>query len=216
MPIRIESLPNVTRTISQPRFDAYLSYCDDDWEKALLLYQWNIQISAAFLLPLHFFEISARNAVSEVLERVYTPQWPWDSSFYCSLPGGQGSPRSNLRSTRREQSTTGQVIANLKLFFWEKMFTSRHDTRLWKDNIMFAFPNAESGLSYQQVRSEIYAKISSVRRLRNRIAHHEPIFQRDLLEDYNNILNLIEWRDDVVANWVEELQSVTKLLQEMP
>ena len=44
---------------------------------ALTLYDWNAQISGAFMTPLHLCEVVMRNAVSEALTTVYGDRWPW-------------------------------------------------------------------------------------------------------------------------------------------
>ena len=54
-------------------------------ERALELYAWNAQVSAAFLHPLHICEVVVRNGVSNVIEAVYGPTWPW-----CPRAGGAG------------------------------------------------------------------------------------------------------------------------------
>ncbi|TAI86528.1 hypothetical protein [Pectobacterium versatile] len=113
-------------------------------EKALKLYMWNAQISAAFFVPLHVCEVLTRNAISEVIETVYGDRWPWSIGFERSLPipiHGY-KPKDDLISGRRNQPTTGKVIPELKFVFWQKMLTGRFDIRLWNNHILTAFPHA--------------------------------------------------------------------------
>jgi hypothetical protein len=43
-----------------------------------------------------------------------------------------------------------------------------------------------------------------IRDLRNRIAHHEPIWQdKDLLVKYQSIMRLLEWMNPQVALWLK-------------
>lgn len=42
---------------------------------ALALYRWNVEVSAAFMAPIHLCEVVVRNAASEALTAVYGPQW---------------------------------------------------------------------------------------------------------------------------------------------
>ncbi|MFX7776723.1 hypothetical protein ABTJ98_22060, partial [Acinetobacter baumannii] len=76
---------------------------------------------------------------------------------------------------RSAQSTTGKVIAELRFVFWQKLFTGRHDVRLWLPHIAAAFPLAPAG-NAASLRGRIYDDLEALRRLRNRLAHHEPIF----------------------------------------
>jgi hypothetical protein len=45
-----------------------------------------------------------------------------------------------------------------------------------------------TSVSIQDRRKLIYDDLEQIRRLRNRIAHHKPIFTRNLSDDYQKIL----------------------------
>lgn len=210
-------LITIPATLSQPRFDTYLREREQDRQKALALYQWNLQLSAAFIIPLHILEISVRNAVVQRLDVVYTPQWPWYRGFVQSLPDhGFYNPRKDLLKVAGKQPTTGKVVAELKFIFWEKMFTAKHDGLLWKNHIHSVFPFAPSAMTTAQLRQRIHDDIFEIRQLRNRIAHHEPIYSRPLRDDYNRLHELILWRDKATANWMQRIQDVTNLLAQKP
>ncbi len=182
------------------------------------LYGWNARAAAAFMLPAHFAEVSTRNVVSEALTTLYGPRWPWDTTFEQSLPNTKGpvySSRKDLLQTRSKQSTTGKVVAELKFAFWQNMFTSRHGVRVWDPQIQTLFPNA-SCLTARQLRSRIYDDLEVIRKLRNRIAHHEPIFTRNLDDDLMRIFELIELRSTPTINWVLALEDVSAILAERP
>jgi hypothetical protein len=209
---------NIPHIISTPRFATYLRHCHNDRVNALRLYQWNMELSSAFIIPLHVLEVSIRNAVVEALESVHTSTWPWNQGFNISLPNPSSgyNPRKNLQQVAHRQPTIGKVVAELKFVFWEKMFTARHDTRIWNTHIKSLFPHAPTTMNVQQIRSNIHDNIRDIRELRNRIAHHEPIFSRDTSNDYADIHKLIHWRSDVVSGWMDNLQSVTDLIARKP
>ena len=215
MPFSPEQLDRIPHILSEPRFTTYLRHCDGNRQEALRLYQWNLEISAAFISPLHVLEVSIRNAIVEVLEQVHTSNWAWNQGFLRSLPNPpQGyNPTENLYQIARQQETIGKVVAELKFIFWEKMFTARHDKRLWNQYLKQQFPFSPADLTAKDLRKALYDDIHHIRRLRNRIAHHEPIFSRDLQDDYNRIHRLIYWRSDITASWLDELQHVTGLIE---
>ncbi|QQG28462.1 hypothetical protein JFY74_20900 [Pectobacterium carotovorum] len=188
-------------------------------EKALKLYMWNAQISAAFFVPLHVCEVLTRNAISEVIETVYGDRWPWSIGFERSLPipiHGY-KPKDDLISGRRNQPTTGKVIPELKFVFWQKMLTGRFDTRLWNNHILTAFPHAVAqGLSAAQLRQNLYSDLETVRKLRNRIAHHEPIINRNLLDDFATIKRIIAYRCEHSVEWMQNNQMLLPLLTLKP
>ena len=219
MPYTTEQLSNIPNMLSQPRFATYLQHCNNDRASALALYQWNLELSSAFVIPLHILEVSLRNAVVESLEIVHTSNWPWNQGLIRRLPNPKVgySPTRDLSNVAKMQNPTmGKVVAELKFVFWEKMFTKRHDKRLWNNHIRTSFPNAPLTMTEAQIRAQIYNDVFTIRKLRNRIAHHEPIFTRNLQNDFDKIHALISWRDKVTADWMKDIESVTRLISEHP
>lgn len=165
-----------------------------DAAAGLTLYAWNARVSGTLLVPLHICEVVIRNAVADALDAMHGPQWPWNPGFERSLPrqGGPGyDALSDLQSVRRKVATTGQVIAELKFVFWEKMFTSRHDHRIWNAHLRRVMPKLDETKSIAENRKRIFEDLNEIRLLRNRIAHHEPIFARDLLRDFQRVQQLV-------------------------
>jgi ribosomal protein L32E len=52
--------------------------------------------------------------------------------------------------------------------------------------------------------------------LRNRIAHHEPVFTRNLADDYQRIHDMIAWRSPTAAAWMDGKQTVMTLIAQKP
>jgi hypothetical protein len=63
------------------------------------------------------------------------------------------------------------------------------------------------------VRRDVEDRIQRVHFLRNRIAHHEPIHQRDLREDHGNLLDVAGWMSPDVATWIEGASRVGRALR---
>lgn len=210
----IHALPNI---FSAPRFATYLAEKNGHKVEALELYKWNLEVSCAFLVPLQICEVSVRNAISEGIELTYGANWPFEQSFEISLPNPHRaySPRANLLQHRNEP-TAGKVVAELKFVFWERMFTRRHDSTIWNPYLRAVFPNANAGKSVQELRAEAYHALFAIRDLRNRIAHHEPIFRRNLQEEYDRIKKVIGWRSAVAADWLDKFETVTPHIANKP
>ncbi len=214
-PAELTAIPLV---LSPPRFQKYLTSADNDPARALALYRWNSQVSAAFLHPLHICEVALRNAISTAIEGVYGPSWPWSHSFHQSLPNPPPpafSPRREITAKSGRYSTTGKVVADVNFAFWVSMLTSRHDSRIWNRYFSAMFPNFLT-LSSAVGRQELYSNTDDIRKFRNRVAHHEPIFHRMLHGDLDRLVAVIKMRCGVTAAWVMRTQSVTRLIAEDP
>lgn len=185
---------------------------------ALALYAWNARISAALMVPLHICEVVIRNAVAEALERVYGPGWPWSPGFQRSLPvpAFGYNPNQDLFSVARRFATTGKVIPELKFIFWQTMFTSRFDKRLWEPHLRIILPNMDGSKTVSQLRSTVFSDLDVLRLLRNRIAHHEPVFNRDLSDDLMKINELIGFRCSVTAAWMRAQEQASEVLAAKP
>ncbi|WP_298924532.1 hypothetical protein [uncultured Ramlibacter sp.] len=211
----------IKNALSAPRVGTYeaATAAMPNLPGALALYAWNAQISAAFMAPLHLCEVVLRNAVNDALTAVYGPLWPWDPTFELSLPNPQGphfNARRELVRARTNQPTSGKVIAELKFKFWQTMFTGRFDTRIWNPHLRAVLPFLDQLLSVQQLRKAIFNDLEQLRTLRNRIAHHEPIFARSLASDFQQIQTLIGFRCPDTAAWMVQHQQAQALIGAKP
>jgi len=207
----------VRAALSTARMHTYEYAAGGDAHAALALYAWNAEVSSALLVPLHICEVVMRNAIASVLEAVYGHQWPWSTTFERSLPNPPNySPRRDLQTARRSAASAGKVIPELKFVFWQKMLTSSHDTRLWNGHLRRAMPNLEPGRAIAELRRSLYESLEQVRLLRNRIAHHEPIFTRNLLDDYHTMLKLVACRCTPTATWLNVHQRATSIIAKKP
>lgn len=217
----LSDIRSIESVISSTRLATYSrSLGTPNARRALHLYAWNAQVSGAFMLPQQLCEISIRNAVSEVLTTVYGASWPWDATFERSLPSPNigFSMRHELLKTRQgvTPGNTNKLIPELKFAFWGKMFTKRFDGRLWQPHIRTSFAGLPVSRTPKECRLMISTEVEHIRSLRNRIAHHEPIFQRNLASDYTRMLTLIRWRCPKTADWLSQIENVTATLGARP
>ena len=211
------AVKGIISTARMGRYEAAMHTSAVPDVSALELYTWNAQVSAALMAPLHICEVSIRNAVHEALEATYGPRWPWDANFERSLPSGTYyDPQRDLRTVRARQPTTGKVIPELKFAFWQKMYTRRHDVRLWNLQLPRLFPNLNYQLRPATLREHIYNDLEQIRELRNRVAHHESILLRNLTDDLAKIAGLVSARCAITAAWLQTHQQVSALIALKP
>lgn len=215
-----DELQELPRVLSAPRFATYLRASNNDQRRALSLYEWNSALSAAFVVPLQVCEVAVRNGIAEAMEKVHGSNWPWSDGFLRSLPRPKRhqdyNPEADLRGVAQRRSTTGKVVAELKFAFWERLFTAGQDERLWNDHFRTSFPGAPATLPIARARESAHRDLGAIRRLRNRIAHHEPIFARNVEDDYRRIRDMIAWRSPVAAAWMDRRQGLLALLPLKP
>ncbi|MCO6186774.1 Abi family protein [Rhizobium sp. L1K21] len=88
----------------------------------------------------------------------------------------QGVPpnikHSNLAKKRQATIgvSVGQVISQLTIFFWKRLFSEQYEPTLWKRSLKKVFPNKT------YARADIAEQLEVLYQIRNRLAHHEPVY----------------------------------------
>lgn len=201
-----ENKKKLVKSLSGERLSTYLKAENNDLEKALELYIRNIEISAAFLVPLQGLEVSLRNSLNDTIKNHYqTGDW------FNQIPLNEGAQkiiRKVQKSVRKNQRNpqTSHVIAELPFGFWLAMLNKEYHQKLWIPFLHKSFPNAG------KPRSEIHGHLDHIRIFRNRIAHHEPIFNRHLEQDFKSIIIALKWICPDTSDWVEAHSNVLETL----
>ena len=218
-----QEIQAIKNTLSHPRIATYeravtSQSSQSDRKLPLQLYMWNAQLSGAFLVPLHICEVIIRNAIAQTIKRKYGPHWPCSPAFLKSLPSPRNTynPLHDLKNTTSTVQVADMVVPKLSFVFWQHMFTKRHHSRLWELYLKDTMPYLDKSKTPNIHRQNIYKNLGLVRTLRNRIAHHEPIFTRDLNADMERILGLISCRCQTTSNWVLQHQKVYQTLKNRP
>lgn len=198
--------------ISQERLVNYLRASGYDEEKALRLYGWNIQISESFYPLLSAAEVCLRNLISSRMIALYGDEW-WDNAIYLDqIRGGKRIVRTAKDKIRRSgRVTSGKMIAELNFGFWSKMLLPYHKDVFW-DDFNQCFENLPDDITYEM----LFERCDKVCDFRNRIFHHEPIFNRDISKDYQGIMELIKWLSPEKAIWIKDYSRVMTVLRNKP
>jgi hypothetical protein len=178
----------VAATLTLPRLGKYLQAARNDMHQALRLYVLNTRISAAVMADLHYVEIALRNKFDRELTAKFGAAWFADRAFLALADKRmqhilQDASRAAAKHTPAGRATPpGKVIAELTFGFWLQLTDRRFEHTLWTPALHKAFAPRKAPR-----RSSFNALLEKLRQLRNRVAHHEPIFHIDLLEAQHKI-----------------------------
>lgn len=109
----------------------------------------------------------------------------------------------------KDEATPGRVVAELSFGFWVGLFANAYDQTLWRTDLYRLF-------SPRPQRRQLHEDLDKLRTLRNRIAHHEPIFQRSLLDDYQRVTNILRSIAPHTCTWMEHNSRVLEVLAANP
>lgn len=182
-------IADMKNSLSPARFHRYLQDADGSEKKAFELYQWNALLSQSLYISLQCWEICLRNKLNEFLKWKYCEAWPYDQKRAVRNFVGVDSRRlaetldRQHRSRRLNPVSTGAVVADLSAGFWVSLLSSSYEvTFSWRYNLVRVFPN-ERTLS----RADAWKICDATLQLRNRVAHHEPIYHLPLEQIYTDL-----------------------------
>lgn len=200
-------LGSLEKTLSTSRLSTYRGAVSDD-SKAIELYVWNTAVSAALYVPLQGLEVSLRNTVAAQLTAYSGTDW-FDQAPLRSREQQQIAEAKAELDKRGRPCAGPRLIAELSFGFWVALLGKSYTHSLWT-------PALRKGFEAKLDNKVLYRKLDHLRRLRNRIAHHEPIFGRDLHADHASILTVVGWICRDTRRWLEHQSEVVALLSEKP
>jgi hypothetical protein len=203
--------------LSPERLAPYRRACDNDLLRAIKLYQWNCAVSAAFWQVLSHLEVLVRNTLHAAL-RDWTLATHGSTRWYVELaPLFSREAQDQIDTARRRALYGGRrseeptrVITELHFGFWRFLLNGRYDRTLWRPCLHKAFPH------YSGLRRTAHEVLTRLHDLRNRIAHHEPVHDRDLKALHDDLLTVISWICPVTRDWVEKHSTVPATLSRRP
>lgn len=205
----------IEKIISKERLEPYLRHHKNDFEKAISHYKSNILISEAFYPLLAILEIGLRNSIDyQLTKRFNDKQWYENIEFVRIASRFQidriSEARTNIMSEKKE-ITSGRIISELSFGFWTSLFDTRFEMTLWKC-LRLSFPNCPKNIRKRKTMS---SKFNGIRRLRNRIFHHEAItWNLSVLNSYKlEIIEGIEWLDKDLLDWLVELNHIDETIE---
>ena len=204
-----EILDELETALSRERLSTYFDAAGGAREGAIRLHAWNTAVCAAFYGPLQGLEVALRNAMHGQLVARYGPAWYDDPG--AGLDRGAVKRIAGARSKLARDGhgdDPHRVVATLSFGFWVSLLgpggrteaghKANHEMTLWRPALRGAFAHRA-----KLTRRQAHRPLDALRILRNRVAHHEPIFARDLTADHARILDVAGWISPAVQTWIE-------------
>lgn len=164
-------------------------------------------LSEAFYTPLQTLEVCLRNSLDSQLTLKYGANWLLDPTV-APLNDFSRSMINEATKAADNPPTHGKVIAESKFAFWVGLTAKGYDSSIWRAAAYRAFLKT-GGVK----RSIVHGRLNSLRRFRNRIAHHEPIFHKDVASTHNELIEAIFWMCRDTAEWARHHSSVEVVLE---
>jgi hypothetical protein len=206
--------------ISRERYQLFRVAANHDHDVTRRLYEWNATASGAFLELLSYLEVILRNAVDSELATLEVPptaRVQSDRGWWFSSPTFLAEPELKKFETARshirdpEKFNRDKVLSSLTFSFWQSIFGGAYE-ELFRHHSRKAFSAAPNGFQ----RKDVSRRLDALRLLRNKVAHHQPIHDYPLEEQFEQALELREWTDPRACEWVRDLSTIPAILAERP
>lgn len=179
------TIEHLISLFSKPRIYAYLEE-NDTPQMVLGKYHMNIILSEAMIPILHYFEILLRNQVDKVIRRYYGEDWLLKIPPTLMISDKDIKKISEIinkiKRERRSKLSHDNVLSQMTFGFWCAFFHKKYDPVLWhrKNALKSLFPYLPK---CNRTRVYIEQKILKIKIIRNRIAHHEPVWNHRVSVD---------------------------------
>ncbi len=201
--------------LSADRLSTYVRAQGGDLDAAIALYRWNSEVGAAFWESLGHVEVVLRNALSARMAgrhaRAGRPMtWLDDPAHDLDRRAIEdiAAARRRVRAKGKRLSQ-GQVVAELSFGFWRFLVAKRY-MHLWPD-LASAFPFAPD-----RRLATVEGPVARLHTFRNRLAHHERVWNQPLADLYGDMTVLLGFVDPVIRDWVGASSRVRATLARRP
>ncbi len=208
--------PQIEQALSAARFQTYRDIALSD-EHAWNLYRWNVELASATMPLVADLEVALRNTMHDRLSSHFGRSDWWASD---KLLLDRDTHENVARTVELHQKkiasgkvSAGRVVSELMFGTWVMLLTRGgnsaigqavdYEARLWRPILRKGFATTRGTRPRRPSREEAHSRAALVQRLRNRCAHHEPIFNGikkpgtatmiPLLEVWEQAVQLLDW-----------------------
>ncbi len=192
-------------SISLARLKRYQSPTGDDLETAVN-YLWNVALAESLFCSLNAVEIALRNALHGTLTNHFgVPAW-YERPGLLEIK--QARDITAVKKRIREYGdpiTPDRAVSELTFGFWVVILSRPYDARLWQGQNAAPLKNAFMRIPRQErQRQTIHQQYTSIRELRNRVFHYEPVFNdQHLAQRYGQIKHGLRWLNPRMVDCLE-------------
>lgn len=219
----------------------YLNAAQQNERRALALYRWHGDLTAAVVVVLGTAEVVLRNAMDRTLQEWNDGQPGTTGSWLLDEPAAplrslSKDKRKNAKvRAEKEISERGEdhhryqiplshddVLAQTMFGMWKDLLPNHHPNagtnqandnriRLWNEALCQSFPNEKDPDG-----AVTYWRVARVHRLRNRVSHMEPLLNIDVRAEVDQAFDLVRSIDTTVAAWITGTSRVSAVLGQRP
>ncbi|MGC3905396.1 hypothetical protein ACYB2S_12505 [Corynebacterium variabile] len=201
-----------SKLVSPDRFSTYLNATDGELIKARRLYVWNAELAGAWWGPISLTEVVIRNSLNRQMAATYGDSW-WHADPFPANAHTKGKVDEALYYLDKKNvlsPSSGDVVGASTFGLWTGLLHRANAQRLWRGNLEHVFSN-DPGHSCSRGRA--FELVTDVKRLRDKIAHHEPIFSEHHEQMFRSLVLLLRHVDSEVSEYVDAASGLRSVIR---
>lgn len=168
---------------SAKRMQKYLLACNNDTRRALTLYRYNLKLSQEMFTIISCFEVVLRNKIDKQMMTIKGDDWLRNSI----LPSGELYSDGRVDHTKKiiEKAFRGleregtyshsKLLSEMEFGVWKYMFSNATYSLMGRKLLKIFPKKPKSSRQHRYDNTYVFQELDYINKLRNRIAHHEPI-----------------------------------------
>ena len=208
-PLSIAALQNA---LSAERLHAYALPTDSDAIDSVARYLWNMALGASLQPALHALEVTLRNHLYSHSERLIRgagnapvpPCWLDSSPTLLQFQEAESVRKAKEELMRIGRPLTpGRLVSKLGFGFWISLCKRPYEQgrasgpAIWPAILTHGFPSLPRT---NRTRSFIFNALEPIRTIRNRVSHHEPIWDHSMIAIETQVLTTLGWMNPSLAD----------------
>lgn len=154
-------------------------------------YYWNVKLCESLYISLQNLEVVLRNAIYNRCFVYFDDEYWFEQTFFREQELEEICKSKESLNRQRKIVDGCRIVAELNFGYWTSLFNEIYEVKLFRPALISIFPNSPRECRKRKVFS---TKLNEIRKLRNRVFHHEPIWTDSrLLDKHNSILEVIYW-----------------------
>lgn len=165
-------------------------------------YAWNIAVCESLYPALHCVEVALRNSIHDSATAYFGDEY-WFRTHLASIEQPLlNEIEKNLRS-QGKRLLAGEFVSGFRFGFWVRLFERRYEQTLWPRLLESVFPQIPRR---QRRRDFIRKRLMEIQTLRNRVFHHEPVWNwPDLAERHREVVEAVGWVSPAMRRFLEAI-----------
>ena len=200
------SIGSLRSALSAERLGAYALPTDADEVDSVARYLWNLALCSALQPGLHTLEVTVRNHLFRISRRIVDETKLSFDKVPCWLDARPSLLADRERQTVEQAKATieiwgspmteGRLVSVLGFGFWVSLCKRPYEQgrtggpSLWPEMARRGFPHLPKA---KRTRSQVFHALDRLRDLRNRVSHHEAVWDRNLNRSHQEIIETVAW-----------------------